>query len=191
MSGVNDKNLEDKLLLLQLKAGSSDAFDALYEKHWENVYSSAFKRMNNTEQARDVTQDVFLQLWLRRNDVVIDNLSAYLFIAVRNTIYKWMEKEKRYLPITDLLIHLEVSRDSADAQLLYHDFLNTYEALIARLTPSQQEIFRMRYHQDLSTKEIAERLNISRKTVQNQLGTSISQLRGNLTTLCVLYMLLF
>lgn len=189
MSGVDHKNSEDKLLLLQLRENSSKAFDALYEKHWENVYSSAFKRLRNTDQAKDVTQDVFLQLWLRRNDVVIDNLAAYLFISVRNTIYKWMEKEQRYIPIPDLISHMEVSGDLADAAMLYKEFLKTYEALIAKLTPAQQQIFRLRYHHDLSTIEIAQQLQISRKTVQNQLGMSIAQLRGSLTSIFFLYIL--
>ncbi len=58
--------------------------------------------------------------------------------------------------------------------------MKVYEALIKTLTPSQQEIFRMRYQQDMTTAQIAEQLNISRKTVQNQLGKSIIHLRESL-----------
>lgn len=177
---------EDKFLLLKLRENSRAAFDALYEKYWEEVFSAAFKRLKDYDCAKDITQDIFLQLWSRRNDIQIDNLRAYLFTAVRNNVYKWMEKEQKYTPIPEMLLQLESSHNQADTELLLKEFMNAYEALIQTLTPSQQIIFRMRYNQDLSTDEIAEQLNISRKTVQNQLGKSIAQLRSSLTVICIL-----
>ncbi len=177
---------EDKFLLLKLRENSVAAFDALYEKYWEEVFSSAFKRLKDYDCAKDITQDIFLQLWNRRNEVQIDNLPAYLHTAVRNNVYKWMAREQKYTPIPELLLQLESSRDQTDAEILRKEFMKAYEALIGTLTPSQQVIFRMRYNEDFSTDEIAERLNISRKTVQNQLGKSIAQLRGSFTVICIL-----
>ncbi|RXF68788.1 RNA polymerase sigma factor [Arcticibacter tournemirensis] len=176
----------DKLLLMRMQEDSSEAFDALYEKYWELVYSAAFKRLNDPGYAKDITQDIFLQLWSRRKELVIDNLPAYLFTAVRNNVYKWMERDGKYTPIPDLLLQLEISKDDADAKILHKEFLKAYEALVGTLTSSQQVIFQMRYQQDLSTEEIAERLNISRKTVQNQLGRSIALLRESFTLICLL-----
>lgn len=178
---------EDSLLLRQLYEGNSKAFDAIYEKYWHQVYSTAFKRLKNADQARDVTQDVFLKLWLNRSRVRIKNLQAYLFTAVRNNVYKWMEKEQKFTPIPELLLHLKTAPDRADAGLLEKEFMKAYEALIDMLTPSQQEIFRLRYHQGLSTAEIAGQLGISRKTVQNQLGKALARLQ---TSLPVLYIIL-
>ena len=55
----DDAESGDKLLLLKLKEGSSVAFDALYERHWQSIYSAAFKRLQNPDLAKDMTQDVF------------------------------------------------------------------------------------------------------------------------------------
>ncbi len=176
----------DKFLLLRMQEDSSEAFDALYEKYWEKVYAAAFKRLNDPGYAKDNTQDIFLQLWSRRKELVIDNLPAYLFTAVRNNVYKWMEREGKYTPIPDLLLQFEMSKDNADAMVLHKEFLRAYEALLSTLTSSQQVIFQMRYHQDLPTDEIAERLKVSRKTVQNQLGRSIALLRESFTLVCLL-----
>ena len=177
--GEDDK-VQDKLLLLKLKEGNTDAFDALYEKYWKEIYTAAFKRLQDPAQAKDITQDVFLQLWLKREENNIDNLPAYLFTATKNKVYNWMEKERRFTPVPELLLQLKTSHDQTDAEILRKEFMKAYEALIDTLTQSQQQIFRMRYQQDLSTSEIAELLDISRKTVQNQLGKAVAQLRASL-----------
>ena len=182
----DDAGSEDKLLLLKLKEGSSEAFDVLYEKHWQSIYSTAFKRLQNPDLAKDMTQDVFLQLWLKREESNIQNLPAYLHTSVRNMVFNWMERERKYIPVPDLLLQLKVSMDETDSAILLKEFMKAYEALILTLTPSQQVIFRMRYQQDLSTAEIAEQLDISRKTVQNQLNKAVTRLRDSLTLISIL-----
>jgi len=185
----DDAESGDKLLLLKLKEGSSVAFDALYERHWQSIYSAAFKRLQNPDLAKDMTQDVFLQLWLKREESNILNLPAYLHTSVKNMIFNWMERERKFTPVPDLLLQLKVSMDEADSAILLKEFMKAYEALILTLTPSQQVIFRMRYQQDLSTAEIAERLDISRKTVQNQLNRAVTQLRTSLTLISIVFLL--
>ena len=181
-----EDRVEDKLLLLRLKEGSELAFDALYEKYWRGLYATAFKRLDDPDQAKDITQDVFLQLWLKREEAHIENLPAYLFTAVKNKVFNWLEKESKYTPVPELLLLLETSHDTADARLLKAEFIKTYEALINTLTLSQQKIFRLRYQEELSTSEIAAQLDISRKTVQNQLGKAVAQLRASLVMVALL-----
>lgn len=168
---------EDLLLLQGLKQGNSLAFDAIYEKYWEKLYNAAYKRLKDEDYAKDITQDIFLQLWLRRDELHIDHLQTYLYTAVRNNVFKYLEKEQRYTPVTELIEELPAAGEKADASLLWKEFMACFEALVKTLTPSQQEIFHMRYQEDLGTLEIAEKLNITRKTVQNQLHRSIAQLR--------------
>lgn len=183
---TKDDSASDKLLLLKLKEGNKEAFDVLYEKYWQGIYAAAFKRLQDPDLAKDMTQDVFLQLWLKREESDITNLSGYLYTSVKNMIFNWMERERKFTPIPELLLHLKVSLDQADAGILRNEFMQAYEALIVTLTPSQQVIFRMRYQQDLSTSEIAEQLNISRKTVQNQLTRAVAQIRASLTLVSLL-----
>ncbi len=175
MNDLQAPNPSDKLLLQQLQNDDTTAFDALYDKYWGLVYAAAYKRLSDANYAKDITQDIFLQIWNRRHELHIENLTAYLYTSVRNNVLKWMEKEQRITPISDLM--QQSAKDRADASVLRKEFMRKYENLINSLTPSQQQIFRMRYQQELSTAEIAEKLNISRKTVQNQLGKSAANLR--------------
>jgi RNA polymerase sigma-70 factor (family 1) len=190
MIKINENKVEDKFLLQQMCEGSSKAFDALYDKYWEDVYVAAYRRLKDAAYAKDITQDIFLQLWLRKNETNIDNLASYLFTSVRNNVYKWLDKEQRYTPISELLGHLATARDQADGELLKKELMTKYERIINTLTPGQKEIFRLRYHEDLSTIEIADKLNISRKTVQNQLRKSVVQLRSSLGSMSFLLILL-
>lgn len=190
MIKLTDNKVDDKLLLQQMRDGSSNAFDALYDKYWEDVYVAAYRRLGDAAYAKDITQDIFLQLWLRKDEINIDNLTSYLFTSVRNNVFKWLDKEQRYTPIPELLAHLESSRDQADAELLKKELLAKYERIVSTLTPGQKEIFRLRYHEDLTTEEIADKLNISRKTVQNQLRKSVVQVRSSLGSIIFLLALL-
>ena len=187
MNDLQAQNPSDKLLLQQLQNDDTTAFDALYDKYWGLVYAAAYKRLSDANYAKDITQDIFLQIWNRRHELHIENLTAYLYTSVRNNVLKWMEKEQRITPISDLME--QSAKDRADASVLRKEFMRKYENLINSLTPSQQQIFRMRYQQELSTAEIAEKLNISRKTVQNQLGKSAANLRELLGTAFFAYQL--
>lgn len=189
---LSKENKESDLLLLkQIKADNILAFDALYEKYWEKVYSAALKRSKDADYAKDLTQDIFLKIWDKRADLQIENLEPYLFTAVRNNVFKWIEKEQKFTPIPELLAQLAQDKSQADAEVLHKEFIEKYEALINTLTPAQQQIFRLRFNEDLTTKEIAERLNISRKTVQNQLTKSVHQLRASFDLLYFVLMIHF
>lgn len=181
-----DQTVDDQHLLSQMRAGDESAFHSLYNRYWEQVYNAAYKRLNDADYAKDITQDIFLQLWSRREDIAIAYIPGYLYTAVRNNVFKWMEKEQRFTTIPDLLFRLEQKSDQADVEILRKEFMAKYEALVNSLPLGQQEIFKLRFHEDLSTKEIAAKLNISRKTVQNQLGKSVGQLRDALDMLYII-----
>ena len=187
MAESQEQTSIDQLLLQQLQNSDAAAFDALYDKYWKLVYSAAYKRLKDENYAKDITQDIFLQLWQRRHQLTITHLPAYLYTAVRNNVLKWMEKTQRITPVPELLE--QTANEGADAALLRKEFMIKYENLINTLTAAQQQIFRMRYQQELSTAEIAEKLNISRKTVQNQLGKSMNNLRELLGSLFFVYQL--
>lgn len=180
MSEEDSPMPEDISLLSQLREGSRTAFNSLYEKYWDRVYVQAYRHLGDPESAEDITQDIFLQLWLRRSELVIRNLPGYLSRATRNNVFKRMEKEQRYTPIPELLARARPDSDGADTRLLLEEFQAAYEAVVATFPSGQQTIFKMRYHHGLSTGDIALRLRISRKTVQNQLGRCLNRLRGAL-----------
>jgi RNA polymerase sigma-70 factor (ECF subfamily) len=165
-----NENADDRLLLRRMKENDEGAFTALYDKYWRLAYDTAYKRLNDTDLAKDLVQDIFVQLWNTRTSSDINNFPAWLTVAIRNNVYRYMQREKRLRSIKDLLLSVGSNNQEPDHKLLYKEFLVSYEKLINSLPEGQQTIFRLHYIDDLSTDLIAERLNISRKTVQNQLA---------------------
>ncbi len=74
-----------------------DIFDGLYEKYWQQVFTSAVKRLGNTEKAVKVTQEAFFQLWIKKDDITKSDAVDLLLTTVRDEIFKLMEKECIYI----------------------------------------------------------------------------------------------
>ena len=95
-------------------------------------------------------------------------------------VFKHLEKGGKYAALPDTAAELEGVLGDADAKILYDEFLEAFDQLIESLPLQQRIIFRIRFEDDLSSKEIAERLQISPKTVRNQLGKALNKLRTSL-----------
>ncbi|MBM3401366.1 MAG: sigma-70 family RNA polymerase sigma factor [Bacteroidetes bacterium] len=167
---------DDDYLMIQLQQGCRNAFNILYTKYWEQTYSNAYKRLQDSEEAKDIVQEIFVRIWVNRANSII-NFPAYLSVSVRNQIFKIAAKNKNLSPFTEAFENISSDNQKTDSNLLYREFYSMYEALLLKLPPQRQQIFRLRFHEDLPTKIIAAQMRISRKTVQNQLGKAINQLR--------------
>lgn len=176
MKNINSEIENDSLLLLQLHQGNKSAFNFLFNKYWEQTYYNAYKRLHDSEQSKDIVQEIFASIWINRHNPII-NLPAYLSISVRNQVFKLAAKNKNLSPFFDLLDHIPAQNENADSNILWKEFYRSYEALLLKLPPKRQQIFRLRFHDDLPTKLIASQMHISQKTVQNQLGKAIEQLK--------------
>ena len=182
---------EDKILLQQVAEGSTRAFDQLFEKYWQQAYSSAYKRLKNHDDAKDIVQEVFTHIWINRQVKQIENFPAYLHVAIRNRVIKFVLKQKPVHPFFDLLDQVSEKNLNADSRLLWEDFMKAYEALLKTLPPKRQAIFRLRYEESLSTKAISNQMGINRKTVQNQLGKAVETLKISLLRMLTMTILFF
>ena len=92
-------------------------------------------------------------------------------------MFKTLAKQKLTHPYFDLLEAIAAASYQPDANLLSQDFFRSYEKLLNALPSAKQPIFRLRFQENLSTADIAQRFGISRKTVQNQIGRVIEHLK--------------
>lgn len=182
---------DDELLLQQIGLGNKEAFNLLYEKYWEKTYADAYKRLQDWDGAKDIVQDIFTHIWVKQKTLRIHNLPAYLNIAVRNKSFKFLAKQKLKHPFFGILETMPAASLQADNNILWKEFLSAYEAMLNVLPEKRQVIFRMRFQEDLSTKDIAAQLGISRKTVQNQLTRTVEELRVSLFHLFSILFILF
>ncbi len=175
----------DEVLLRQVALGDRIAYGELYEKYWHVAYSHAYKRLKDEELAKDIVQDIFVNIWLRK-EKPIENFPAYLHIAVRNQVLKMVAKEKGRGAFLDFLPDLPSLHSQTDADIKWREFYQSYREIVNALPPKRHQIFSLRYDEDLTTKVIASRLGLSIKTVQNQLGKAVEQMRTSLLRLLML-----
>lgn len=181
--------ISDILLLQQMEQGSTRSFDVLFEKYWQQAYSDAYKRLKSHDDAKDIVQEVFTHIWINRQTTHIENLPAYLHVAIRNRVLRFISKQKTTHSFFEILDTIAEKNSCADSPLLWKEFMKAYEQLLQALPPKRQMIFRLRYEENLSTKSISDQMRISRKTVQNQLGKAVETLRLSLLRILTMILL--
>jgi len=191
MAQILSMDNEDDVLLQKIKDGSNDSFNILFKKYWEKAYADAYKRLKNREDAKDIVQEIFTKIWLNRHTQHIENLSAYLHVAIRNNAIKLLSKKKPEHPFFDIIENIPEKNSEADAKLLWKEFLQSYESLVEKMPLKRQTIFRLRYQDNKTTKDISLQLGIKRKTVQNQLGKAIDALKVALHVISLTGIIIF
>jgi RNA polymerase sigma-70 factor (ECF subfamily) len=172
---------DDQELLSMLMSGSHDAFSVIYKKYWKKVFLFAYDRLQDTKQSQDIVQDIFVSLWERKAELAVENLNAYLYASVRYRILKLVDTEQARDHFFASLQHLNPSGSSADNSVISTELLNAYNTLVNKMPRQRRKILQLRYDEGLKTREIAELLGISQKTVQNQLLNSYQEIRSLLS----------
>lgn len=183
---------DDQELLGRMREGDRHAFEMLYLKHWKFAYQAASRRLHNGYDAKDIVQDVFTQLWLQQNKTTataITDFKAYLSTAIRNNVFKWMEKENAFVELPELLSQLRQDSENADSNLLYRELEASYHLLMEQMPPQQKQIFEMRFENEFSSDDIATMLHIAPKTVRNQIGRALTRVKAAVLSISAILLL--
>lgn len=183
-------NLDKDELLQLLAQNNEDGFSKIYRLMWPALFNTAYKRLGDREKCEDIVQNVFVDLWQRKNQVTISNLSAYLHTAVRFQVYKHAANMPSNSEFFNVLEHVIESSIKADDNVLSKELNTLVQLWIEALPKKRRKIFLLHYYENLSTLEIADHLNISQKTVQNQLNTAAVEIKARFSHLILLILLL-
>lgn len=167
--------------LLQLVAeGDQQAFTTLVRQYRGNVYATALKLLHIPVLAEEVLQDVFLKVWLQRQELhEIENFPAWLHGVAKNTIYTAFRRSLRHKPAPIGDTHDEVADYvTADQQLLEKEYNLLLHKAIERLPPRQRETYRLVRQQGLKRTEVAEMMDISSETVKYHLDEATRKVRA-------------
>ncbi len=165
-------------LLERLKLGDLEAFNMIYEQYWSLLINESYKRLHNMALCEEVVQDVFIDLWQQRAVREIQNLEAYLRTCMKFKVFEIYRKNRRTKSMLEENLSLMQQHEISEYdQYAQKDLKSLIEDWIAHLPQKRKEIFKMRYLDELSTKEISEMTQSSQNTIQNHLGISIAKLR--------------
>ncbi len=172
---------QELFLFQEMKEGKEYAFDFFFNYYYPGLCVYAQNLIFIAEEdAKDLVQDVFLKFWNNRNKITIHNsVRAYLFTSIKNKCLDYLKKAKKSLNLNEDIALV----DQADAS--FETFvLSELEALFAasleKLPERCREVFELSRFEGLKNREIAEKLNLSEKTIENQMTKALRILKTEL-----------
>jgi len=154
-------------------------FKTVYRQYFVKLYRFAFSLVHCKESAEEIVHDVLINLWKKRNDFTeIENLNTYLYVSVKNLSLNYLRDQAKHTHVDIETIYNEANYISIDPESLFitkerADGLNTS---INNLPVRCKMIFNLVKMDGLKYKEVASLLNISAKTVENQLAIAIKKI---------------
>jgi len=183
------RTVSDHDLIQLLKESDHSAYQEIYERYFHLLFVHALKKVRDEEQAKDVVQDVFANLWFKREfNLPNSNLAGYLFTSVRNKIFDLFAHQKVATKYLDSLSnYLQSHQGIPTDHRIREDELAIYiEQQIQMLPPNMKKIFEMSRKQELSHKEIAKELSTTENNVSKQLNNALRALKTKLGILIIL-----
>jgi RNA polymerase sigma-70 factor (ECF subfamily) len=172
---------EETVLFERVKNGGIEAFEILFHRYYRHLCVFSSHILHDDDSAEEIVQDFFVRLWEKRNQILIEtSVKNYFFRSVKNLCLNHIQHDKTKIRYSQH-IRTEGEKQTSDEDLFFEmDLSEKIEESINSLPEKRQEIFRLSREEGLKYREIADRLNISVKTVEAQMGLAIKTLREKL-----------
>jgi RNA polymerase sigma-70 factor (ECF subfamily) len=169
----------------RIKKGSREEYQKLFYQFYPQLVNFSYRMTRNKEASEEIAQDVFIYLWEKRTTIEItSSLDSYLFAAIKNRSINYVKlelpKQQAQSDLTDAQLFVEQKEEVFPSETKLNEHINM---AIAQLPKKCQEIFLLSRYAGLTYKEIADELNISQKTVENQMIIALKKLRAALKPL--------
>ena len=172
----------ESYIVKSLTKGNLLAFNTLYSEYSHRLYCFAFSYLKSEEEAEEVVQEVFIIIWEKRADLKKElSFKSFLFTIAFNIIRKHF-RSKHYASEyfkTRITASSEIDMETLQ-KISYNSLYQYLKKIVDQLPPRRKEIFMKSRFDGFSIKEISEELNISHKTVENQLTIALKYIRRNL-----------
>jgi len=174
-----DNNLKE--LVCRLLKGDKRAFDEIYGLFHKKIYLFCTKYGLSSMDAEEITQEVFVKLWMNRE--LLDpekNLQAYIYQIGRNIIIDELKKRVKIQATREYQMSMIKPSNNVEEDMDYLDLKNIMDQTLLYLPERRREVFELSRNKGLSHKEIAEKLGISTKTVENHLNHALHNFKAAL-----------
>ncbi len=170
--------LKDSELANLLKSGDESAFRILYDRYWSRIYVVASKRLNNSAEAEEVVQDIFLSLWRKRETFELRvGFDQYFAVAVKFEVINRRAKRVREVAGIRQLATQAPEYALATTRVDVEELRRQLEQTVNSLPPKCRLVFKLSRENDYSNKKTAAALNISEKAVEKHITHALKILR--------------
>ncbi len=174
--------LEDQHIVQGLQQGDRSSFETMFRTWYNPLCNFAYGFLGSREEAEESVQGVFIHFWEKRKDIQIDtSLKSYLYRSVRNSCMNILKHEKVKREHAKYALSQNGNlAESAAGNLMSSELELRIGEALAKLPEQCRLVFKMSRFEELKYAEIAERLGISIKTVENQMGKALRIMREQL-----------
>lgn len=179
-----------KQLVNRLRNGDKRTFDDIYALFHPKIYLFCLQYGLAVNDAEEITQEVFVKLWLSRNSLDSEkSLNSYIYKIGKNLLIDEFKKKIKTQAIQQYQMSLIVSSNNVEEDMDYMDLKNLMNDTLLDLPTRRRKVFELSRMKGLSHKEISEELGISTKTVENHLNLALHNFREALqkiNAVCIL-----
>lgn len=175
-------DLSSQQLLNTLRAGDITAFEMIFKTYYQPLCNYAYSFVQDRDEAEEIVQSTFLSVWEKRADLAIHTgVKPYLYAMVRNAALNVIkhEKVKQQHASVELAV-AEKSVESVTHTVMASELEDRIYKALNKLPEQCRLVFKLSRFEELKYAEIAEQLNISVKTVENQMGKALKIMREQL-----------
>lgn len=175
-----DKNrISEKILVAEVSRNNEKAFRKLYDIYRLPIYAYSFGLLKSTANANEIVQDVFLKVWLNREQLDPElSFKSYIFTIARNTSFNFLQKAVNDRKLREEIFYKSQKwHDPIETSIKEEEFEKIRNKAIDVLPPKRKRIFKMSREEEKSYEEISVELGISISTVKNQMSKSLTTLR--------------
>ena len=194
---MSEKNKNtDQKLVKTLKKGDVFAFNELFHKYSQKVYNFSIKHLENEEDVKDLVQEIFMKIWDKRKEIDANkSFNGFLFTITLNLIRNYFRKKvKDRKLVNKWLEETEPYSDSTKLSIEFRSLEKVVNTIVEQLPPKRRMVFRLSRNEGISNDDIARRMNIQKKTIENHLNLALRYLRERLqeqSFLVILFFVLF
>ena len=169
----------DSTVINLIREGNGQAFEKIFRQYFKNLHAYAYTFMKDDEQAEEIVQNVFCRIWEKREQLKTDgSLKAYLYRSVHNESLNYLKHQKTRAAFQ---VHFNNSDDQtaseASEKIIVAELDGHIQKALNELPLQCRIIFQLSRFENLKYKQIADQLNLSVKTVENQMGKALKVLR--------------
>jgi RNA polymerase sigma-70 factor (ECF subfamily) len=186
--GMSESNIVNKKTIENLRNGDMMAFDVIYRKYSPKLFGFILKILKVESDAEEIMQEVFMKIWEMRDKIeTYTSFDSFLYTITYNKSINLIRKkitERKYVDF--LKSQPELAEPAVIEDLHFLELSSKVDRLVQELPARQKEVFLLSREKELTYKEIAEELNISKNTVENHMVKALKYLRDNLKDLSLI-----
>ena len=165
-------------IIEELTEGKQEAFRIVFKAAYPQVRAFSKGFTKNDADADDIAQQVFIKLWTKRAILAnVRNFETYLYTITKNTVLNHMASQKAFMVDISDVRNLSTENTSPLEQIEASDLQLLIDMTVEDMPPQRQAVYRMSREEGLSNDQIAEKLGLQKKTVENHLNLALGDIR--------------